>query len=90
MDLTWFDLALICPVIFGIYYVQQIKIALKTRGDYVDMFGGWYGDYRRLKALAGSEKDENLRVRYMGLISGLHLSLGFLIVVVVLRLAGKL
>jgi hypothetical protein len=88
--MTWFDIALICPVIFGIYYVQQIKIALKLRGEYVDLFGGWITDYRRFKQLTGSEKDEDTRTRYMAILNGLHLSLGFLALVVVLRLLGKM
>jgi uncharacterized membrane protein YobD (UPF0266 family) len=90
MDLTWFDIAIICPVIFGIYYVQQIKIALKTRGEFVSMFGGWYADYRRIKDLAASEGDETVRVQYQRLVSGLHLSVGFLVLLVVLRFAGKI
>ena len=90
MDLNWFDIAIICPVIFGIYYVQQIKIALKTRGEYVDMFGGWYADYRRMKDLAAGEKDEAIRLQYQRLVSGLHFSIGFLALMVVLRVAGKI
>ena len=90
MELTWFDIAVICPVIFGIYYVQQIKIALKTRGEYVDMFGGWYADYRRIRDLANREKDEQVRLRYQRLVSGVNLSVGFLVLMVALRIAGKL
>lgn len=88
--MTWFDIAVICPVIFGIYYVQQIKIALKTRGFYVDMFGGWIDDYRRFKEMIAAEEDQDAKVRYMSIVNGLHLSLIFLGVVVLLRVMGKL
>jgi hypothetical protein len=89
MDLTWFDIAVICPIVIGIYHVQQIKIALKSRGEYVEMFGGWLADYRRIKDLAAREGDETVRLRYQRLVSGLHLSAGFLALMVALRLAGK-
>ena len=88
--MTWFDIAIICPVIFGIYYIQQIKIALKTRGFYVEMFGGWLADYRRFKEMIAAEEDEEAKVRYMSMINGLHLSLIFLAVVVLMRVMGKL
>ena len=88
--MTWFDIAIICPVIFGIYYLQQIKIALKTRGFYVEMFGGWLADYRRLKELIAAEPDEDVKTRYMGMLNGLHISVIFLGLVLLLRVAGKI
>ncbi|HDI60217.1 MAG TPA: hypothetical protein ENF48_07695 [Desulfobacteraceae bacterium] len=89
--MTWFEIAVICPIVFGLYYIQQIKIALKERGEHVDLLGGWMADYRRLKKLAaGEEKNERIRSRYATLINGLHLSLGFLALIIVLRALGKI
>lgn len=88
--MTWFEIAVICPIVFGVYYIQQIKIALKERGAPVDMLGGWLADYRRIKKLvAGEETNERTRARYAALLNGLHLSLGFLALMIVLRALGK-
>jgi hypothetical protein len=89
--MNWFEIAVICPIVFGVYYIQQIKIALKERGEPVELFSGWFADYRRIKKLAaGEEKNERVRVRYNTLINGLHLSLGFLALIIVLRVLGKI
>lgn len=88
--MTWFEIAIILPVVFAVYYLQQIKIALKTRGLQVEMFGGWLADYRRLKELAANETEEAAKVRYMGIINGLHISVIFFGLVLLLRAMGKI
>lgn len=88
--MSWFEIAVVCSIVFGIYYIQQIKIALKERGEPVEVFSGWLRDYRRIKRLAaGEEKNERARVRYSTLINGLHLSMGFFALMIVLRVLAR-
>jgi hypothetical protein len=79
--MSWLEIGLIGSVIFALYYFQQIKITLKERGYNVDMFTGWFADYKRFKALIAKEKDERQKIKLQGILNGLHLALAGLAVI---------
>ncbi|MDJ0783991.1 MAG: hypothetical protein QNJ22_18615 [Desulfosarcinaceae bacterium] len=79
--MNWLEIGLIGSVIFALYYFQQIKMTLKERGFDVEMFSGWFADYKRFKALILSEKDERQKIKLQGILNGLHLALVGLVVI---------
>lgn len=79
--MSWMKIGLLASIIFALYYYQQIKMVLKDQGYDVDLLTGWLTDYRRFKELTLKEKDEWNRVKYQGLLNGLHLALlGFVVI----------
>jgi len=85
----WLKLGLFGSIIFGLYYFQQIKMTLKSKGYNVQPFSGWIDDYRQFKGLILKEPDQRLKAQYQGIINGLHLSLGGLGVFIILLLSGN-
>ena len=85
----WLQVGLVGSIIFGFYYLQQIKITLKGRGHDVSMFTGWLADYRQFKQLAKDETDDRLKAEYAGILRGLYLSLAGLVVISYLLYTGK-
>ncbi len=87
--MSWLKIGLIGSVVFALYFFQQIKIALKEKGYDVDFLTGWLTDYRRFKDLILREKDEGKRVKYQGILNGLHLALAGLVVIAAFLAFGK-
>lgn len=79
--MNWLEIGLVGSVIFALYYFQQIKMALKERGLDVEMFSGWFSDYKRFKQLIIKERDERQKVKLQGILNGLHLALVGLVVI---------
>lgn len=79
--MNWLQIGLIGSVIFALYYIQQIKMILKEKGFDVEMFSGWFADYKRFKALIVNEKDERQKIKLQGILNGLHLALAGLVVI---------
>jgi hypothetical protein len=73
--MSWLKVGLLASIIFGLYYLQQIKITLKSKGYDVDMLTGWIQDYRRFKQLTLKEPDKRQRIQFQGILNGLHLAL---------------
>lgn len=87
--MSWMKIGLLASIVFALYYYQQIKMVLKDRGYEVDLLTGWLTDYRRFKELTLKEKDEWNRVKYQGLLNGLHLALVGFAVIAGFMLFGK-
>ena len=79
--MNWLEIGLVGSVIFALYYFQQIKMTLKERGFDVEMFSGWYSDYKRFKELTAKEKDERQKIKLQGILNGFHLALVGLVVI---------
>jgi uncharacterized membrane protein YiaA len=79
--MNWLEIGLVGSVIFALYYFQQIKMTLKEKGFDVEMFSGWFADYKRFKELAAKEKDERQKIKLQGILNGLHLALVGLVVI---------
>ncbi len=73
--MSLFEVALIICIIFAVYNLQQIKIALKQKGYAVEMLSGWLRDHRQFKALIQSETDQKIKVKYQQTLNGLYFSL---------------
>jgi hypothetical protein len=86
--MSWLKIGFIGSIIFALYYFQQIKMTLKSKGFDVDLFTGWLSDYKRFKQLILDEKDERLKVQYKGILNGLHLALAGLVVIGYFLLSG--
>ena len=87
--MSWMKMGLIASIVFALYYYQQVKMALKDEGYEVDLLTGWLSDYRRFKELTYKQKDEWKRVKYQGLLNGLHLALLGLVVIAGFMIFGK-
>ena len=87
--MSWLQLGLIGSIIFTIYYIQQIKIALKTNGYDVDLFTGWISDYKNIKKLIQGQSDPELKNKYQRLLTGLHMALAGLVVIPLIMVFGK-
>jgi hypothetical protein len=79
--MNWLEIGLVGSIIFALYYFQQIKMTLKEKGLDVEMFSGWYADYKRFKELTAKERDERQKVKLQGILNGLHLALAGLVVI---------
>ena len=87
--MSWLQLGLIGSIIFTIYYIQQIKIALKTNGYDVDLFTGWITDYKNIKKLIQGQTDPVLKNKYQKLLTGLHMALAGIVVIPLIMVLGK-
>jgi hypothetical protein len=79
--MNWLEIGLVGSVIFALYYFQQIKMTLKEKGFDVEMFSGWFADYKRFKELTAKEKDERQKIKLQGILNGFHLALAGLVVI---------
>lgn len=86
--MNWLEVGLIGSVAFAFYYVQQMKMALKSNGLPVDMFTGWIADYRNLTSLIEKENDMMVKAGYQGILNGLRFSLAGTIVIACLLFLG--
>ena len=87
--MSWLQLGLIGSIVFAIYYLQQIKIELKTNGYDVDLFTGWITDYKNIKHLIQSQTDPELKNKYQRLLTGLHMALAGVVVIPLIMVFGK-
>lgn len=87
--MDWLQLGLFGSLVFILYSFQQIKITLKTKGYEVDLLTGWLRDYRRFKELAANEPDRKLKIKYQGILNGLHLGLAGFVVIALFKLYGQ-
>jgi hypothetical protein len=87
--MSWLQFGLIGAVVFTVYYIQQIKIALKTNGYDVALFSGWIADYRNIKKLIQNQTDLEMKNRYQKLLTGLHLALAGVVAIPLLMVFGK-
>ena len=87
--MSWLKIGILASVIFGLYYFQQIKITLKSRGYDVEMFTGWLADYRTFKEMLKNETDPQLKVKYQGILNGLHMAFTGLVVITLVLLFGN-
>jgi hypothetical protein len=85
----WLEMGLVGSIIFAVYYFQQIKITLKEKGHPVELFVGWLSDYRKFKELILNETDERTKLKYQGILNGLHLALGGLVVIAFLLVKNR-
>jgi len=90
MPLTWFEIAVIVPLVVCVHYLQQMKIALKVKGYPIQMFTGWRQDFRWFQELIEKETNEEAKIGYMRIYNGIRLSAVFLVVVLVMRAMGKI
>jgi len=65
------------------FFLIYMKFCLFKRGMSVNWFLQWGRDYQRFKSLIESEKDEDLKRKYIGAVYGLKLSAVLLVVVAV-------
>ncbi len=86
--MSWLGIGLIGTILFALYYYQQMKITLKTKGYDVSLFTGWISDYRNFKKMIEEEADQKEKLKYQGILNGLHLSLVGLIVIPALMIRG--
>jgi len=87
--MSWLKFGLFGSIVFALYYFQQIKMTLKSRGYDVGLATGWISDYRRFKRLIASETDRRRIAEYQGILNGLHLALVGLVVIGALLLSGS-
>ena len=85
----WLQLGWVASIVFALYYLQQIKMALKAKGREVSLFSGWISDFRAFRQLAGEEPDEKRRGEYIAILNGLYLSLLGLVVISFLMFSGR-
>jgi len=86
--MSWLGIGLVGTILFALYYYQQMKITLKTKGYDVDMFTGWMSDYRNFKKMIQEEADQKEKLKCQGILNGLHLSLIGLVVIPALMIRG--
>jgi hypothetical protein len=73
--MNWFDIGLIGAVVIVLYYFQEIKMTLKSKGHQVGFFTGWISDYKKYKELAMDEPDEKIKMKYQKVLNGLRFAL---------------
>ncbi len=73
--MSWMKLGLFGSIIFVLYFYQQIKMTLKSKGYDVDLLTGWISDYRKFKQLIDSEPDKKMKTQYQQILTGLHFAL---------------
>ena len=73
--MNWFDVGLIGAVVIAMFYLQEIKMVLKSKGHEVEYFSGWVSDYKKFKELIPIEKDEMMKTKYQKTVNGLRFAL---------------
>jgi hypothetical protein len=87
--MSWLEIGLFGTVVFALYYFQQMKITLKSKGFSVNFFTGWISDYQAFKKMIQNEPDPQEKAKCQAILNGLHLALIGLIVIPVLMFRGK-
>jgi hypothetical protein len=73
--MNWFDIGLIGAVVIAMYYLQEIKMTLKSKGHQVEYFSGWISDYQKFKDLTLKETDEKTKTKYQKVLNGLRFAM---------------
>lgn len=88
--MSWLQIGIIGSIVFAMYYFQQIKMTLKDKGYDVELFTGWLTDYRRFKDLILRERDERTKLKYQGILNGLHFALIGILLFTSMLVSGKM
>jgi hypothetical protein len=78
-----FEIGIVISIALLYYFLIYMKYCLYKKGMGVNWFLQWGSDYQRFKSLIESEKDEDLKKKYIGAVYGLKLSAVLLVLVAV-------